>query len=72
MSERQTKRWRGKRPPMKIDVEKGALHEEMGISEEKGIPTGKLQAAKAKAKRTGNATLMKRATFALNARKWHH
>ena len=72
MSEGQTKRWKGKRPPMHIDVKKGALHEELGISEEKGISTGKLKAAKAKAKKTGNATLMKRTTFALNARKWHH
>jgi hypothetical protein len=60
------------RPPMDVEVKAGALHQQLGISEKKGIATGTLEAAKAWAKRTHNAKLMKRTTFALNARKWHH
>ncbi len=60
------------RPPMNIEVKQGALHQQLGISQKQGISTGRLEQAKAKAKRTHNAILMKRATFALNARKWHH
>jgi len=60
------------RPPMRVEVKEGALHKQLGVSQDKGISTSTLEAAKAKAKRTHNATLMKRTTFALNARKWKH
>jgi hypothetical protein len=53
-------------------VKKGALHSELGIKQGEHISIATLEAAKAKAKHTGNATLMKRANFALNARKWKH
>lgn len=61
-----------RRKPMKIHVKKGALHKELGIAQGKKIGTGKLEAVKASAKKSGNSTLVKRATFALNARKWKH
>lgn len=51
-------------------IKKGALHKEMGIAPGKPIPTAKLQAVKAAAKRSGDTTEEKRANFALNARKW--
>jgi hypothetical protein len=46
----------------------GALHRQLGVSEGSKIPTSKLSAAKARAKRTGNTKLMRRITFAENAR----
>lgn len=60
------------RKPMHIEVKKGALHKELGISEKKGISTERLEKAKATAKKTGDMTLLKRTMFALNARKWKH
>ncbi len=51
---------------------KGKLHKEMGVSKDKPISTGSLEAEKATAERTGNSKLEKRVTFALNARKWNH
>lgn len=50
---------------------RGKLHEAMGIPEGKTISLGQLMKTKAKAKGTGNSTLMKRATFAANAKKWN-
>ena len=50
------------------DLKKGALHKEMGISEDKNIPEKKLD----KAANSDNETLRKRAQFAINAKKWHH
>ena len=61
------KRWRGK---MKLDLKEGALHESLGVPTGKKIPLEKEEEAKEKAKRTGNTKLMKRAQFAINARKW--
>jgi hypothetical protein len=58
--------------PMKIEVKKGALHSELGIKQGKKIPLSVLEMKKAMAKRTGNTTLEKRTTFAINARKWKH
>ncbi len=47
---------------------RGALHEELGISQDKKISLGTLMKAKERARRTGNGTLMKRATYAINVR----
>jgi hypothetical protein len=60
------------RKPMHLDLDKGALHEQLGVSQKKKIPVSKLQAAKARAKRTGNTKLERRANFALVARSWKH
>lgn len=49
-------------------IRKGALHRQLGIAPGKTIPVSTLKAAKARAKRTGNTKLLKRATFALNFR----
>jgi hypothetical protein len=51
---------------------KGLLHKEMGVPQGKKINVGDLMAEKAKAKRTGNSTLMKQANFAIVARGWKH
>lgn len=48
----------------------GALHKEMGVPKGDKIPMGALKSEKAKAKKTGNAKLMKQVTFAENARNW--
>jgi hypothetical protein len=45
---------------------KGLLHKELGVPQSQPIPKAKIAKAKAKAKRTGNTALMKRATFAQN------
>ena len=55
--------------PLDLHLKKGALHEELGISEDKKIPAGRLKAA---ASQTHNETLRKRAQFAINAKKWNH
>jgi hypothetical protein len=47
----------------------GALHKQLGVASGDKIPSGKLSAAKARAKRTGNTQLMRRVTFAQNVRK---
>lgn len=46
----------------------GALHRELGIAKGKKIPVKRLESVK----KTGDALEKKRATFALNARKWNH
>ena len=54
------------------DVKKshrGLLHKDLGIDEKEPISTGELMNAMAKAKRTGNKKLEKRAVFAENCRK---
>ena len=51
-----------------IKVKKGALHKEMGISEDKPISTKKLE----KADKNAGPLEKKRITFAENARKWNH
>jgi hypothetical protein len=58
----------GKTPHFLEGLKKGALHKEMGISEDKKIPPAKLE----KAANSDNETLRKRAQFAINAKKWHH
>jgi len=45
---------------------RGLLHRKLGVPEGEKIPEGKIDAAKARAKRTGNTTLMKETTFAQN------
>jgi len=47
---------------------RGALHEELEISQDKKISLGTLMKAKERARRTGNGTLMKRTTYAINVR----
>ncbi len=63
---------RAKRRPITGHIKKGALHSDLGVPQDEPIPTGKIEAAKARAKKSGNAELVKRTTFALNARKWNH
>jgi hypothetical protein len=45
---------------------RGLLHAELGVPSGQKIGAAKLSAAKGRAKRTGNATLMKRVVFAQN------
>ena len=47
----------------------GRLHEALGIPKGKKISIAELMSAKSRAKRTGNAALMKQATYAENVRK---
>ena len=56
------------RKPMDLHLKKGALHQEMGISQDKPIPAGRLE----KATHSNNETLRKRAQFAENAKHWQH
>lgn len=57
---------------VEFHLKKGALHSELHVASGKKIPVAELEAKKASAKRTGNTTLEKRVTFALNARKFKH
>lgn len=57
-----------RRKPLKIKVKKGALHRQLGIAQGKPIPTSTLQ----RLKKSRNALTRKRATFALNARRFKH
>jgi hypothetical protein len=56
------------RAKMHLKLKKGALHKTLGISKGRKIPLSRLKAAK----RSKNPLTRKRATFAINARKWHH
>lgn len=47
---------------------KGLLHKNLKVKKGNKIPVAKLESAK----RSKNAAVRKRATFALNARKWSH
>lgn len=47
---------------------RGLLHADLGVPQGQKIPAIKLAAAK----KSPNPALRKRATFALNAKKWHH
>lgn len=47
---------------------KGLLHKKLGVPQGKPIPASKV----AKAKASGDPALVKEATFAQNAKKWHH
>jgi len=58
----------GKTPHFLEGLKKGALHKELGISEDKTIPAKKLEHAA----NSDDETLRKRAQFAINAKKWHH
>ena len=49
----------------------GLLHEHLGIAEGQKLTIGDLMRAKKRAKKSGNGTLMKEATFAANARSWN-
>lgn len=52
---------------MKLHLKKGALHEALGVSDDKKIPSSDL------ADKKGDSALMKkRKQFAENAKKWHH
>jgi len=47
---------------------KGLLHKNLGVKKGKKIPLSKLMAAK----HSSSPAERKRATFAVNARGWHH
>jgi hypothetical protein len=47
---------------------KGKLHKALGVAQGSKIPAGKI----AKAKKSESPALRKEATFAQNARHWHH
>ena len=51
---------------------RGALHADLGVPPDKKISISDLMAAKKRAKKTGDTSLMRRATFAENARSWNH
>jgi len=53
---------------MHLKLKKGALHKALGVSAGHGISLAKLRKAKA----SKNPLMRKRATFAMNARKWKH
>jgi hypothetical protein len=58
---------RGRRKPIRIKkANQGKLRKAAGTKKGKNIPVSKLR----KMKRSKNAKTRKRATFALNARKW--
>lgn len=56
------------RPPMHLQLKKGALHKQLGVPQGKKIGHDKLEKALA----GGSPLERKRANFALNASKWHH
>lgn len=47
---------------------RGLLHKDLGVKQGKPIPEAKLE----KAKHSSNPAVRKRATFAENAKHWHH
>lgn len=51
---------------------KGLLHKKMGVPQGEKIPTAKLEADKASAKRRGDTARVKQDTFAINARGFKH
>ena len=55
-------------PPEIKPSHKGLLHENLGIAQDKPIPTSKLEAAK----HSSDPAVRRRATFALNSRNWNH
>jgi len=58
----------GTKIPKAFKVKKGALHKSLGIAQGKKIAMSDLQ----KAKKSNDPLMRKRATFAINARKWRH
>jgi len=62
--------WIGKaRASMERRGTVGSLRKAMGVKGDATIPTGRLEAKKAQAKRTGNTAMMRKVNFALNVRK---
>ena len=60
-----------KKKPIRIKPEnKGKLRKTMGTPKGKNIPVAEMRRKLAAAKKAGNTALVKRLTFALNARKW--
>ena len=49
-------------------LKKGALHKALGVKQGKKLTMAQLE----KAKNSENLLMRKRATFALNAKKWKH
>lgn len=47
---------------------KGLLHKDLGVKQGKKLTSAQLK----KAKNSSNPAVAKRATFAMNARKWNH
>jgi putative heme iron utilization protein len=47
---------------------KGKLHANLGVPSGQKIPVSRLESAK----HSSSAAVRKRATFAMNARHWHH
>jgi hypothetical protein len=47
---------------------KGLLHKDLGVPQGQKIPASKIAAAK----HSSNPAVRKRATFAQNAKSWHH
>jgi hypothetical protein len=65
-----TEKWAQKaRKSMERRGTEGSLHRALGVSENEKIGEGRLAAAKARAKRTGNTKLMKKVLFAQNVNK---
>ena len=58
----------GYRPPEIKKSHAGLLHQNLGVPEGEPISEEKLEAAK----HSEDPAVRRRATFALNARKWHH
>ena len=58
----------GYTPPEIKPSHKGLLHHNLGVPEGEHIPESKLEAAK----HSEDPAVRRRATFALNARRWHH
>ena len=58
----------GTKIPKAFKVKKGALHKSLGIAQGKKIALSDLQ----KAKHSNDPLTRRRATFAINARSWHH
>lgn len=55
-------------PKMHLHLKKNALHKDLGVKPGKKLTMKELQAAK----QSKDPLVRKRATFALNARKWNH
>ncbi len=55
------------RKKLTLHLKKGALHKQLGVSEDKKIPIEKLL----QALRSRNETTRKRAQFAINSKSWN-
>jgi hypothetical protein len=54
--------------PLNLNLKKGALHEALGVPQEKKIPEDKLESALG----SSSPLMRKRAQFAKNAKSWNH